>query len=155
MTGILMALILTQSGITEAPSQTRQVAETYMQAYQAQDFEVLETLYSDDALFVDPTSYDVAPITSPIRWEGPDAIIAGLQGWGVARMTYSLDRSFEASGQVIYDGVSDVVYATANGPVTYRFPIITIITVEDGQVSEHRDYTDYAGMQRLTDSPRP
>ncbi|WP_203291176.1 nuclear transport factor 2 family protein [Maricaulis parjimensis] len=153
MIAILTTLALVQSGITDTSSETHQIAETYMQAYQEQDLDLLQTLYADDAVFLDPTSGDVLPITPPIHWEGPDAIIAGLRSWGTARMTYTLDRSFNASGRFVYEGVSNVVYATPEGERVYQFPIITIVTIEDGEVTEHRDYTDYDGMREVTAAP--
>jgi ketosteroid isomerase-like protein len=141
----LCALVVWQT----APAEPVAVAEAYLAAYEAQDFDALRTLYAENAVFIDPTSADVQPITPPISWRGRETIIEGLRSWGVARMDYTLDRSFHASGQVVFDGTSDVVYQTPNGELTYRFPIITILTVEDGQVTEHRDYTDYAGMREL------
>jgi len=155
MIAILAAMLTWQTDAPPAPDTVRPVADAYMEAYQAQDFEVLSGLYAEDAIFVDPTSFDVAPITSPIRWQGSDAIIDGIQGWSVTSMRYTLERTYEASGHVIYDGISDVEFGTPEGAVTYRFPIITIITVENGQATEHRDYTDYAGMQRQPDDGTP
>ena len=141
----LCALVLWQA----TPAEPVAVAEAYLAAYESQDFVALRALYAEDAVFIDPTSANVQPITPPISWRGRDAIIEGLRSWGVARMDYTLDRTFHASGQVVFDGTSDVIYQTPNGELTYRFPIITIITVANGQVTEHRDYTDYAGMHQV------
>ena len=153
MLAILTALALTQTGIAAEPAEDAIIAETYMRAYQDLDFDRLATLYAEDAVFIDPTSGNVAPITPPIHWQGADSIIAGLHSWGAQRMTYTLERHFNASGRFIYEGRSDVIYATPEGERTWRFPIVTIITVEDGQVTEHRDYTDYDSMQEISGTP--
>jgi ketosteroid isomerase-like protein len=125
------------------------VAQAYLAAYESQDFERLAELYAPDARFVDPTSFDVPETTPPIDWQGPDAIIAGLQSWGVADVDYQVDRSFTASGRTVFDGSVTAVFANNGDAVSYRFPIITIVTVADGHVVEHRDYTDYAGARRV------
>ena len=125
------------------------VANAYLEAYETQDFDSLAALYAPDARFVDPTSFDVPDTTPPIDWRGRDTIIAGLQGWGVAEVDYQIDRSFTASGRTIFDGSVTAVFANNGDAVSYRFPIITIVTVADGHVVEHRDYTDYAGAQRI------
>lgn len=136
--------------VAAGPAQASQdLAQAYLEAYETQDFEQLAELYAPDARFVDPTSFDVPDTTPPIDWQGPDAIIAGLQSWGVAEVDYRIDRSFTASGRTIFDGSVTAVFANNGDAVSYRFPIITIITVADGLVVEHRDYTDYAGAQRI------
>jgi ketosteroid isomerase-like protein len=118
------------SGVAMAQDTPEAVAEAYLAAYQAQDFAALETLYAEDAVFIDPTSETVA----------------GIRGWGATRLEYTIDRSYSASGHVVFDGAVAAIYETQTGSVAYRYPIITIVTVEDGHVTEHRDYTDFSGM---------
>ena len=142
---IMMALVARQD---DAPPAIP-VAQAYLAAYQAQDFDALAALYAEDAVFIDPTSFDVGNITQPIDWQGRDAILSGLRSWNVARLEYAVDRNYQASGRTVFDGAVTAVYALEDGDQHYRFPIITIVTVQDGQVVEHRDYTDYAGMQRI------
>jgi limonene-1,2-epoxide hydrolase len=125
------------------------VARAYLEAYETQDFETLAGLYAADARFVDPTSFDVPDTTPPIDWQGPEAILAGLQSWGVVEVDYQIDRSFTASGRTVFDGSVTAVFANDGEAVRYLFPIVTIVTVVDGQVVEHRDYTDYAGARRI------
>jgi len=125
------------------------VANTYLAAYEAQDFATLSTLYAPDAVFIDPTSFAVDQ-TPPIEWQTPETIISGIRGWNVASMTYELDRRFAASDRNVFEGAVTVRYALDTGERAWRYPIVTIITVEGGQVTEHRDYTDYAGMTEVT-----
>lgn len=140
-----VALALTGS-IALAQDTPEAVAEAYLAAYQAQDFAALETLYAEDAHFIDPTSETVQGIGGPFDWTGREAILAGIRGWGATRLEYEVDRTFSASGHVVFDGAVAAIYLTQAGSVAYRYPIITIVTVEDGHVTEHRDYTDFSGM---------
>jgi ketosteroid isomerase-like protein len=140
------AVLSLAGGAALAQDTPEAVAEAYLAAYQAQDFAALETLYAEDAVFIDPTSETVPGIGGPFDWTGREAILAGIRGWGATRLEYEIDRSYSASGHVVFDGAVAAIYETQAGSVAYRYPIITIVTVEDGHVTEHRDYTDFSGM---------
>lgn len=122
-------------------------AEAYLKAYQALDLRAVEALLAPDARFEDPTSTDVPGIGGPFRWEGRDAVIAGLRGWtqSVRRIDYTIRDRYEASGRVVFIGTAAALIAAPSGLVRTNFPIVTIVTLRDGKVIEHRDYTDYAG----------
>ena len=110
----------------------------------------MAALMTDDTVFIDPTSFAIEGITNRIEWRGSDAIIAGVSAWGIDHGTYTIERTYEASGQVVFSGHIDVVYGQGESAVTFRYPITTIIAVEDGHVAEHRDYTDFNGATRVT-----
>lgn len=145
------AALLAAAAGTPALAQTTplEIAQAYIAAYEAQDFDAMRGFYAPDARFVDPTSFEMDEVTSDIDWTGADEIIAGISSWGVARGIYKFDRVYEASGRIVFDAEMDVVYAMPAGEVTYRYPIITIVTIEDGQVVEHRDYTGFNEMYRV------
>lgn len=131
------------------PDSDRTVAEAYLSAYQHQDYDRMRALYAVDAVFVDPTSFRL-PQMPPIDWQGPDAILEGIASWGISGLEYHLERSYSASGAVVFDGSADAIYATPSGLRTFNYPIVTIITISDGLVIEHRDYTDYANSREVT-----
>ena len=54
----------------------RAIAEAWLEAYSNQDFEGMTALMTEDTVFVDPTSFDIAAITNRIEWQGPDALPA-------------------------------------------------------------------------------
>jgi ketosteroid isomerase-like protein len=135
--------------MVDAANDDREIAETYLAAYQAQDFETMHELYAEDAHFIDPTSFDMPNIGARIEWIGPDAIIAGLSGWGVTRIDYTIAQTYAASGRVVFQATADVVYGNGTDERVFRYPITTIITIVDGKVAEHRDYTDFTGMTEL------
>ena len=148
ITGSLLAsasLIVTQG----AETSSLDVAQTYIAAYSSQDFETMEELMADDAVFIDPTSFDLVYVGNPIHWTGFEEIRAGISSWNIARGVYHIDRVYEAAGRVVFDATMDVFYATSEGERGYRYPIVTIITVEDGLVTEHRDYTGFNEMAAL------
>ena len=124
----LLAAALVPAAPAAAEDDALAIAQAYIAAYEAQDFDAMRALYAADAHFIDPTSFAMDAVTPDIDWTGPDAIIAGIRSWGVLRGEYHVDRLYEASGRVVFDAEMDVVYAMPEGEITYRYPIITIIT---------------------------
>lgn len=119
----------------------------YLDAYERLDVAELSHLYAERAEFVDETSM---AFPKPFMWAGRDAILAGIGEWKdtVRSLDYRLTDAFEAAGRVVFVGTVDSISRGPNGDVTFIFPIVTIVTLEGGQVIEHRDYTDYAGATR-------
>lgn len=148
-TGLALLVGLVATTPAWAQDSAEQIARAYIAAYEAQDFDAMRAFYAPDARFIDPTSFEMDDVTPDIDWTGADEILAGISSWGVASGVYNFDRVYEASGRVVFDAEMDVVYATPEGEVTYRYPIITILTIEDGQVVEHRDYTGFNEMYRV------
>ncbi len=124
----------------------RHTADAWLAAYQAQDFEAAREFLTDESVFIDPTSFGRENFGEPINWTGPDAIINGISSWGLVNGEYRFDRVYESPGRVIYDG--NVLVTYGNG-AQYDYPIITIVTVSDGRLVEHRDYTDFDGAVRV------
>lgn len=126
---------------------TIEAANRYLDAYQKLDFVELERSYAEGAAFEDPTSLMIQGIGGPFVWRGREKILAGIRTWAqsISSLRYDIDDVYEASGRVVFVGAVNPVVATGAGPVQYKYRIVTIITIEDGRVVEHRDYTDYAG----------
>ncbi|RKQ96815.1 nuclear transport factor 2 family protein [Maricaulis maris] len=151
MTRMTHACLLATCLLTAAPSAAqstpdatpRHIAEAWLDAYASQNFAAMSALMTEDTRFIDPTSFDIDAVTERIEWRGPAAITAGIAAWGMDHGVYTIDRTYEASGQVVFNGHMDVVYGTGDDAQTFRYPITTIIAVVDGHVAEHRDYTDF------------
>jgi ketosteroid isomerase-like protein len=125
-------------------------AETYLTAYQSLDLPALASLLAADARFDDPTSTEMQAVGGPFVWEGREAVLAGLAGWvrqSVRRIDYDLREVYEASGRVVFIGTASPLMQTADGLIRATYPIVTIVTVRDGHIVEHRDYTNYAGAR--------
>ena len=139
---IAMVFVAPQAAHAQSVTPARLTADAWLAAYQAQDFEAARNFLNDTSTFIDPTSFGRVGFGEPIDWTGADAIVAGISSWGIAEIGYSLERAYESPGRVIYDGNALVTYQ--NG-VQYNYPIISIVTVADDHLVEHRDYTDYDG----------
>ena len=133
----------------QEPVGAREVADSWLRAYQSQDFAAMGGLLSETSRFVDPTSFGRAGFEEPIDWTGREAILSGIQSWGVTHAEYHFDNIFESPGRVVFHGSIDVTYGDPDNPMRFNFPITTIISVDGNQVSEHRDYTDYDGATAL------
>lgn len=144
-----MTMLTSTAVQTDQPATSMDIARAYISAYEQQDFDAMRGLMADDAVFIDPTSFDMAFVQTPIHWTGPDEILGGVSAWNIARGEYHFDRVYEAAGRVVFDASMDVYYATSEGERGFRYPIITIVTVEDGRVTEHRDYTGFNEMAPL------
>lgn len=121
-------------------------ASAYLDAYQKLDTAALDRLYAEDAVFNDPTSATVPGIGGPFVWKGRTAILSGLREWAktTKSLNYDVERRYEASNHVVFVGAVKPLIKTTKGDVQYRYPIVTIVTITNGRVSEHRDYTNYA-----------
>jgi ketosteroid isomerase-like protein len=128
----------------------------YLDAYQALDLERLKALYSEDAAFNDPTSIHIRGIGGPFVWRGRTNILNGMRTWmagGVTALQYDLEDVYEASGCVVFVGSINSFVSAPSGKTQYRYRIVTVVTIENGLVSEHRDYTDYAGAAEVAVNP--
>lgn len=126
-------------------------ATAYLDAYQAFDLERLEALYAEDATFDDPTSLRLAGVDgAPFVFRGRDAILNGIRFWmqnSVTSLRYDVEDVYESSGRVVFIGAASTI--GPEGSAQWRFRIVTIVTIENGLVVEHRDYTDYWGATQV------
>jgi ketosteroid isomerase-like protein len=149
-----VALAAVASTATAAPQmhgdpQTIVQAQEYLAAYARMDLKALEALYTEDAVFNDPTSTKIPGIGGPFLWRGRKEILDHIGEWAksIRSLNYDVERVYEASGHVVFVGKVKPLIAAPEGPVQYTYPIVTIITITDGRVVEHRDYTNYAAGQ--------
>ena len=150
LTSATLALTLLSAQPALADDNPVALAQAYINAYEAQDFDAMRDFMADEMVFIDPTSFDLVHVSEAANWSGPDATIAGISAWNIHSGAYRIERIYEAAGRVIFDGAFDAHMATPDGVRTFRYPIVTIITVEDGQVVEHRDYTGLNDVSEVT-----
>ncbi|MEZ5957480.1 MAG: nuclear transport factor 2 family protein [Hyphomonadaceae bacterium] len=150
-----LALVLAAAPMASAQElsgdlSTLATAQHYLDAYAALDVDRLATLYAEDAVFSDPTSAQVEGIGGPFAWQGRDAILTALRNWSrsIRTLNYEVERVYESSGHVVFIGAVYPEVESPDGLVRYRYPIVTIVTIEDGLVTGHLDYTDYASGAR-------
>ena len=139
------ALLLSAAAMAQdAEPDINAVADAYLEAYQAFDIDRIETLVTEDFDFSDPTS-DTLP--NPFNYSGRDTVLSNWRAYrstvDTHRFEYSIERRYAYSGHVVLIG-QIAFYATGNGTeASGHAPIVTILTVRDGQVAAHRDYADY------------
>ena len=126
------ALLATPAFAQDAPDRAA-IADRYIAAYEAMDFETMQALLAEDAVFVDLTSLEHEQYAPGWNWTGVEAIIAGVRGFGAERIDYVATQRFHGSGVTVISGHADVAYP---GGQLFRYPIVTTVTVNaDGRVS--------------------
>lgn len=128
------------------------ISQQYLSAYQVLDIDALKKLYSAEARFIDPTSLNIPNLAQPFHWNGRDEILKGVSEWkkSVISLKYDIDKTFEASECVVFVGAVSAKVKTKQSTITYVYDIVTILTVKQGQVVEHRDYTNYKNVRVIT-----
>lgn len=121
-------------------------ARAYLDAYARLDLAALERLYAEDAAFNDPTSQSVPNIGGPFIWRGRSEVLAGIGRWkqSVKSLNYNVERVYEASNHVVFVGEVLPLVAGDKGLIQHAYPVVTVVTIANGKVTEHRDYTNYA-----------
>ncbi|MEO1489980.1 MAG: nuclear transport factor 2 family protein [Pseudomonadota bacterium] len=124
-------------------------AQTYLAAYFALDAAKLETLTAETMTFSDPTSAAFPAPQGGFNFDSKAAYLAFIKqaGGQLEDFNYQCDRIYEASGRVVCVGTARYIAAAASGKVRYETPVVTIITVAKGLITEHRDYADYSGTR--------
>ncbi len=142
-------------GYTQQSAATGSVADAYIDAYIAMDWERIAPLLADKATFHDPTAETLFGATQK---QGKADILTGFrEGYAaITKMTLHRTRTLHSGHYAIVEG--DLVWGVKfpdNRLVESRAPFIVIVRVEDGKVVEHRDYVDYAQFVRDERASRP
>ena len=131
-------------------SDIEQIARDYMASYSALDWDAMEDLLAEGAVFDDPTALgaDIGP--DGMHYEGRDAAMAALRAFADTyhpiELGFVWDTVFESNGRVVFIGEVNALYpAEAEGQTfRWRSPQVTVITVRDGQVVHQQDFANYA-----------
>ena len=136
-----------------------ELAIEYLERINAKDLDGLAALLAPDAVFDDPTA--VAFRGASLEYRGRDEIVERF----AASMTdtrnagFDVVSSFEAAGLAVLTLTyrteirGSVIGARAEW-VPVEVSGTTVITVSDGQVTEHLDFIDYPGMLAQIDDAR-
>jgi hypothetical protein len=144
----LTAIALSIGWTGAAPPGTVEAqAQAYLSAYEKLDLAALERLYTQDAIFTDPTSYDQPGFAEPFTFKGKPEVLAGIRSfktkYGLTRLKYEVKSRFAGPNQMVWIGSVTSVVQSPKGLRASQYPIVTIVTIKGGLVSEHRDYVDY------------
>ena len=112
-------------------------------SFDQRDVDAMFDLMSDDVAFIDPTAE---------LWGGPAS--AGVQGkdmlrklvasWNIVEAGFEIEHSFFTGPYAVY--VGKAMWHSPGQPPMRDLPFCTILKVEDGQITERRDYGDYDVM---------
>lgn len=128
------------------------VAERYLAAYEALDFDRLLTFWTDDSVWQDPTGAEIGASPAPVRGATAirDHLLAATNG--IEAVEFDLPERFHSGGQVVNIGTFRYTLdGTALGAPgkRARFEMRTVIVLEvrDGKVLSHTDYADFSDWQ--------
>ncbi|MBU2494375.1 MAG: nuclear transport factor 2 family protein [Bacteroidetes bacterium] len=133
-----------ENSFEKQTANTKIVGEEYFSSYILMDWDNLEQLLADSSSFGDPTGQ---PIFNSVMKYGKIAVMKTFREAyaTIEEMKFTKIRSFYSGNHAIFEGNLDWTTNLRNGKtVRSVMPIITILKVENGLVSEHRDYADYA-----------
>lgn len=148
---IFLALVLSTNLSADQKSQM-QIADEYFLAYETTNSEKLTALLADDAVFMDVLGGQVQN-TIPATIEGKKAILQEFLD-PENRWESNTKRRFELSYQFGYADVivrvGTIFYETKEEDyrIDANSKIITIVTIKNQKVQEHRVYLDYLGIDK-------
>lgn len=128
----------------QVSAETAPVTDAYVAAYTGRDWDVLEGLLAEDARFTDTTA---TLLFGPILSEGRESIMQRFRvGYaGITHMEFTYGTRIVAGENGIYEGALHWGFDLGNGTIVDSVtPMVIVLTVVDGKVTEHRDYLDYA-----------
>ncbi|MGH1541536.1 MAG: hypothetical protein ACRBHB_14005 [Arenicella sp.] len=132
-----------------AQSSEPNVADEYMKVYANFDVNKLETFYSKNAKFKDPTS----EMWGEYAWniDGKEHIIKRMKsffsGFESSSAKYIIREKYASAGHHVYTGKVKFSFTKEGVLETTCMAITTIVSVKGDKVVEHRDYIDYDNLE--------
>lgn len=127
------------------------IATRYLEAYQAFNIDDMASFYLEDSVFNDPTS-EIFGVEHTYKMQGKQAIIERLRSFvansGFVSLEYQIKHHFEAAGHVTFIGDIKIITGLAERQATACGAIVTVLSIKDGKIKEHRDYFDYRAYMK-------
>lgn len=132
------------------------VALRYLSAIEAMDWAAMRTYLAADAIYTDPTMahYD----REPIALVGADSIVefwsAASNDSGTGQINYAITACLKTAGFYVVNldidiQVSGEFWNVAKDVINIPGRVVSVIRVDDGRVTEHHDYVEYAAADRV------
>ena len=127
-------------------SAAERIARQYIAAYSAADWDAMEPLISEDFIFVDRTSRDLADH----EFRGRGEVMAMLREFGdqgrIVGLFLDFPLVFESNGVVVFAGTVNTLSRSSDPEfgLRWRAEQVTILTVRESRVVRHEDYANYA-----------
>ena len=122
---------------------TAEISDRYFNAYVDRDWDRIEPLLAEGAQFDDPTA---RIIFGGVGHQGKAAMLKAFrEGYAaISAMSFDSQRVLHSGDYGIFEGVLNWTLELEGMSVASSTPIVTIVRVENGLVTEHYDYVDYA-----------
>jgi|CXWL01.1.fsa_nt_gi ketosteroid isomerase-like protein len=128
-------------GFDDATESTKAVAERYLRAYLAADFESQAVLCADDIVFQDPTARVYGDEAGqPIV--GREALLQRRKRTfeNVTDFGLDVEQSFAANHHAVFMGKTSYTV----GGRKWTQPAVFVVEVREGRVTRHWDFVDYS-----------
>ena len=132
----------------ERDTSSLETATAYMEAYSALDLDAMRGWLNEESVFIDETWVKQGETEAQLH-VGEDAFMAVLEEfmeqYSPQGLNFEWDFVFESNDRVVFGGWVNALYPSDDPDQLYRWRTrqVTIITVEDGQVTHHRDYAGF------------
>lgn len=145
-------VLATASAATTA--ELNQVADAYLAAYTAQDFDRLAPFYTEASVFDDPTAAGIWGEAFTVKG-GANIVHAMRTGWTLVKsITFNVRERITFHDRVVSVGTSVItmdgaMFGGERGRLyTFAFPAVTILQIDDGKVLLHLDHYDYSALRQ-------
>ena len=128
----------------DAAEVAKDVGGEYFAAYIARDWDSIEPLMADENSFHDDSA---ALVFGSVEYLGKENVLRGFrEGYaGITHMKFTSLREMHAGHFAIFEGSLDWGVNVGGGRVVNsEMPFVVILRIENGKVTEHRDYADYS-----------
>ncbi|MEZ5891858.1 MAG: nuclear transport factor 2 family protein [Parvularculaceae bacterium] len=131
-----------QPSYSELSATAGEVSDSYFESYVARDWDRIENLIADNVRTEDPTARDIFGSVARV---GKTEVMKGFrEGFSsISAMNFDRQRVLHSGEYGIFEGVLHWTIDVNGVEVTSATPIVTVVRVVNGKVSEHYDYVDY------------
>jgi len=136
-----MGLGVIPCGLSGQGEATRSVTDRYLELTFSQQYDALLEVYSEDAVFFDPTGdvFDGPVAAGPLK--GAANIVAVQKGWGLAETEFQIRASFTVGEYSVYRGTLRTRYQGSNAWAD--IPFVTVLRAVEGRIVERTDFGEY------------
>jgi len=132
-----------EKSFEEISAKTKEIAEKYFADYISMDWNNIEMHLADSSSFGD---YTAQFIWGGKTKYGKAAVMEGFRTdfAPIQSMKFIKLRTIFAGNTAIFEGELDWIFLMQSGKkVSCVMPLVTILTIENNFIVEHRDYADY------------
>ena len=133
--------------LAQAPSDpplaagTREVTDRYLELTFNQQYDALLDLYTEDAVFFDPTGDVFKPDQPHEPTVGGARIVALQKSWGIESTDFDIDAAFTVGEYSLYRGTLNTRFRGSDR--TIAIPLVMVLRVVNGRIAQRMDIGEY------------